>query len=177
VPVRTGHLAAVLARWWKLFCWSYLIWTVLSWTRSVEQVVVGALLSGLTALVCAPLGPVAGPWAGLRPRRLVGFARLAGVVLVRVVRANLTLSRRIWSPRLPLRSGMIIVPTDARADGELATVGLLTSVIVDSQLVDIDRARHELQYHGVWIDGTDGRRNRARINATIEERLRQAGVG
>jgi multicomponent Na+:H+ antiporter subunit E len=166
----------VLARWWALFWWSYLVWTILSWTRSVEQIVVGVLLSALTALVCARLGPVAGPWTLLRPRRAVGLVRLAGVVVVRVVRANVTLSRRIWSPHIPLRSGMVVVPTGVSGDAALATVGLLTSVIVDSQLVDLDRHRHELQYHGVWIEQFEADRNRARINGPIEDRLSRAGL-
>jgi multicomponent Na+:H+ antiporter subunit E len=166
----------VLARFWALFWWSYLIWTILSWTLSVEQVVAGALLSALTALVCARLGPVAGPWRLLAPRRAVALLGLAGVVMLRVARANLALSRRIWSPRLPLSSGMVRVPTEARGDGALATVGLLTSVIVDSQLVDIDRARHELQYHGVWIESTDPRRNRSRVNGPVESHLARAGI-
>ncbi|WP_203918138.1 Na+/H+ antiporter subunit E [Rugosimonospora africana] len=165
-----------MARWWALFWWAYLVWTILSWTLSVEQIVVGAVLSALTALVCARLGPVAGPWTLLRPRRVAGLARLAGVVVVRVVRANVALTRRIWSPRIPLRSGMIVVPTRVTGDGTLTAVGLFTSVIVDSQLVDIDRRRHELQYHGVWIDSAEARANRDRINGPIEDRLRWAGL-
>jgi multicomponent Na+:H+ antiporter subunit E len=94
--------------------------------------------------------------------------QLGAVVTVRVVRANLRLTRRIWSPRLPLRSGMVTVPTTARSDGAVTAVGLLSSVVVDSQLVDLDRSRHELQYHSVWIDSADPWRNRERINAPIE---------
>jgi multicomponent Na+:H+ antiporter subunit E len=159
-----------------VFCWAYPTWTVLSWTLTVEQVVVGVLLSALTAVACAPLGPVAAPWSVLRPRRAVALGRLAAVVAVRVARANIGLSRRIWSPRLPLRSGMVIVPTAARSDGALTAVGLLTSVIVDSQLIDLDRGRHELQYHAVWVDSTDSGRNRERVNAPIEKRLSAAGI-
>jgi multicomponent Na+:H+ antiporter subunit E len=176
VPAGDGHQAAVLTRGWALFWWSYLIWTLLSWTLSTEVIVAGVLHSALTATVCARLGPVAGPWALLRPRRIAALARLTRVVAQRVVRANLGLTRRIWSPRIPLRSGMVIVATEVRGDAALTTVGLLTSVIVDSQLVDLDRGRHELQYHGVWIDSDDAQRNRARINGPIEEHVRRAGA-
>jgi multicomponent Na+:H+ antiporter subunit E len=158
-------------RWFAVFCWAYLTWTILSWTLSVEQVAVGLALSALTGLACAPLGLVAGPWSVLRPGRAVRLLRLGAVVAVRVVRANLRLTRRIWSLRLPLRSGMVIVPTTARSDGALTAVGLLSSVVVDSQLVDLDRSRHELQYHSLWIDSADPLRNRERINAPIEGHL------
>lgn len=154
----------MLRRWLAVFGWAYLTWTVLSWTASVEAIVVGLVLSALTAVACAPLGPLAGPWQGLAPRRAIGLVRLAGHVLVRMIAANLALTRRIWTPRLPLPSGMVVVSTTARTDGEYATVGLLTSVIVDSQLVDLDRDRQELQYHVVDA-------NRRQINAAVEARI------
>ena len=42
--------------------------------------------------------------------------------------------------------------------------------------VDLDRQRHELQYHGVWINSAEAKRNRDRINGPIEDRLRWAGL-
>ena len=161
----------VLSRWTALFCWAYLTWTVLSWTLSVEQIAVGAAVSAFTAALCAPLGPVAGPWKILRPRRAAALALMAGYVLVRMVGANVALSRRIWARRMPLPSGMLVVPTAGDTDGALTAVGVLSSVIVDSQLVDLDRARGELQYHVVSADSTDPEHNRGRINAPIEDRL------
>jgi multicomponent Na+:H+ antiporter subunit E len=74
--------------------------------------------------------------------------------------ANLRLSRLIWHPRLrrpdgPLRSGMVIVPTRYDSAGQLAAVGLITSLIVDNQIIDLDRSRHELQYHAVEVPEGD----------------------
>lgn len=166
-----GKGVLVLSRWTALFCWAYLIWTVLSWTLSVEQIGVGVAVSAFAAVLCAPLGPMAGPWKILRPRRAAALARMAGYVLVRMVRANVALSRRIWARRMPLPSGMVVVSTAAGTDAALTAVGILTSVIVDSQLVDLDRARGELQYHVVSADSTDPERNRRRINAPIEDHL------
>jgi multicomponent Na+:H+ antiporter subunit E len=169
--VTPGNVGFVLERWAALFCWAYLTWTTLSWTFSVEQIAVGVALSALAAAICAPLGPVAGPWKILRPRRAIALARLGWYVLVRMVQANVALSRRIWARRMPLPSGMLVVPTAARTDGALTVVGVLTSVIVDSQLVDVDRDRSELQYHVVSVESTGPQANRRRINAPIEERL------
>jgi multicomponent Na+:H+ antiporter subunit E len=155
----------VLALW----CWSILIWTLLSWTATVEQVAVGAAVSLVVALACAPLGPVAGPWALLYPRRIVPLLGLAAAVSARVVVANWHLTRRIWSRAGP-PSGMVVVPTAARTDGELTTVGVLTSLIVNSQIVDLDRRRHQLQYHTVEVTSRDPEANRDRVNRAVEER-------
>jgi multicomponent Na+:H+ antiporter subunit E len=158
-----GHLGGV-RRWLAVFTWAYLTWTVLSWTASVEAIVAGLDLSALTAVACTPLGSLAGPWQVFVPRRAVGLVRLGGHVLVRMIVANIELTRRIWTPRLPVPSGMVVVPTTARSDGEYAAVGVLTSIIVDSQLVDLDRNRQQLQYHVVDTQERE-------INAAVEARI------
>ena len=68
---------------------------------------------------------------------------------------------------------MLIVPTMARSEGAMTAVGLITSVIVDNQLVDLDDDRHELQYHAVWIELEEPNENRDRINGLIEERIQR----
>ncbi len=160
-------------RWVAAFCWAMLTWTLLTWTATVEQVLVGAVLSAGVATACAPLGSLAGPWRLLAPRRLLAMVALAFTVAGRVVVANARLTRLVWSRHVRPPSGMVIVPTTARSEGELAAVAVLTSVVVDSQIVDVDRQRHELQYHVVWA-GPDSDANRRRINAPIEDRL--AGI-
>ncbi|MGH9098983.1 MAG: Na+/H+ antiporter subunit E, partial [Acidimicrobiales bacterium] len=108
--------------------------------------------------------------------RAAGFLTLFADALLRVVRANCSLARRIWLPSLPLRSGMVVVPTAMRSEGGLAAVGVVTSVIVDNQIVDLDVARHELQYHAVFVEPGGPQENRAVVNGPIEDRLRYAGV-
>jgi multicomponent Na+:H+ antiporter subunit E len=151
--------------------WAYAVWLLLTWTATAEQLLFGAVISVAVGAAMLPLGPVPPPWQAVRPRRLRQVAALGGGSAVRIVRANLSLAARIWSPRRPLRSGMIIVPTRARTDGELAAVGLLTSLIVDNQLVDLDRSADELQYHAVAVpSGTVTERAEA-VNAPTERRV------
>jgi multicomponent Na+:H+ antiporter subunit E len=54
----------------------------------------------------------------------------------------------------------------------VTAVALISSLIVDNQIVDLDRSRAELQYHAVWIDSTETDANRAVINGPLEARLR-----
>jgi multicomponent Na+:H+ antiporter subunit E len=154
-----------------LAIWAYAVWLLLSWTATAEQLIFGAVVSIAIGAAMVALGPVPTPWRVFGRRRLRELTVLAGDSAVRIVRANLSLAVRIWSPRRPLRSGMIIVPTGTRTDGELAAVGLITSLIVDNQLVDLDRSAHELQYHAVAVP-QDGAAERAEaINAPTERRV------
>jgi multicomponent Na+:H+ antiporter subunit E len=161
----------MLLRLAALFCWAFGVWVLLTWTLNVEQLVFGAFAALAVALALAPLGDVVRPWRLLRPRALAGATALLLVATARIVVANLRLSRRIWNPRRPLASGMVITPTRERSAWGLTAVGLVTSVIVDNQLVDLDRERGELQYHAVAVpdDGPD--QARREINGPVERLL------
>jgi multicomponent Na+:H+ antiporter subunit E len=151
-----------------LSCWAFLVWVLLTWTATLSQMLFGAGAAVCVAIACAPLGPVLRPWACLNPRRVIPALTLLITALVRVVRANLSLARRIWAPSRPVPSGMVIVPTRARSAGELTAVGLITSVIVDNQIVDVDRGSDELQYHAVEARVPAGPPNYSRINEPVE---------
>jgi multicomponent Na+:H+ antiporter subunit E len=154
-----------------LALWSGIAWAVLTWTATVEQAAYGVATCIGVAVVLSPLGPVARPWRLLRPRRLVRLAAVAATSAGRILVANVVLARRVWSPSLPIRTGMLVVPTDLRTDGGVTAVGLLGSVIVDHQLVDLKPGR--LQYHAVWVASEDPTEARERINGRLERLLRQ----
>jgi multicomponent Na+:H+ antiporter subunit E len=156
-----------------LFCWAYAVWVLLTWTRTAEQLLFGAGIAAAVAVALAPLGEVAGPWRLLTPRRLAGTAVLLVLAVRQIIAANLRLSRLIWDPRLRqrLRTGMIIVSTDQDSVAGLTTVGLITSVIVDNQLADLDRSRRQLQYHAVEVPDGGPEQARRQINGPVESIL------
>ncbi|HEU5271718.1 MAG TPA: Na+/H+ antiporter subunit E [Jatrophihabitans sp.] len=136
----------------SLFIWGFSSWLVLTWTVQAEQLVCGALVSALMAAILLPvMDGVVRPWALLQPRRAVAAVRLVLVCAARIAVANLRLARRIWSPSRPLRSGMVVVPTGTAGEAGLVGVGILSSLIVDNQLVDLDRGHDLLQYHAVEV--------------------------
>jgi multicomponent Na+:H+ antiporter subunit E len=170
MPNDTG-VADVITRRAALFCWSLAVWVLLTWTLTVEQLLCGVFVATVAAVALAPLGGVAGPWQLLGPRRFAAGVRLLIASAGRVAMANLRLSRRIWDPRQPLASGMVISPTKERSDGGLAAVGLITSLIVETQIVDLDRREHELQYHAVPVPDVGTGPVREKVNGPVEDLL------
>jgi multicomponent Na+:H+ antiporter subunit E len=160
-----------------LFCWAYGVWVLLTWTRTAEQLLFGAGIAAVVAVSLAPLGEVAGPWRLLTPRALAGSAVLLALAVRQAIAANLRLSRLIWDPHLRqrLRTGMIIIPTTQESAGGLTTVGLVTSAIVDNQLIDLDRSRKQLQYHAVEVPRPD--QAVEHINGPVERILVRYGWG
>lgn len=166
-----------MSRVLALSAWAFLVWATLTLTFTLEQNVFGVAASLAIALALAPFGDVVGPWWLLHPRRLMGLLRLLVDALGRIVLANLRLAKRIWAPSRPLSSGMVIVPTEQSTDAGLTAVALISSVIVDNQIVDVDRRQHALQYHAVAVPEGDAERARAAINGPIERLLRPMGKG
>jgi multicomponent Na+:H+ antiporter subunit E len=152
-----------------LWSWAFAVWLLLSATFDAEQLLFGAGIAALVAVALAPLGPGRGPWWLLYPARLWALTVLCGVVAGKVVLANVRLALRVWRPSIPLRSGMLVVSTTRHSVGSLAAVGVLTSLIVDNQLVDLDRANGELQYHAVELPRDE--RERAEVNSAVERSL------
>lgn len=161
----TGKLQQVAA----LALWSGAAWVLLTWKATVEQIAYGVAVSLAVAVILAPLGPVALPWRLLRPDRLWRLAALLATSAGRIVGANLVLARRVWSPSRPIRTGMLVVPTELTSSGTVTAVGLLGSIIVDHQLVDLEAGR--LQYHAVWVASEDPSEARERINGPVERLL------
>ncbi len=165
-PVRYAARALGLA------AWCMIVWILLTWTVTLEQYAFGIGISLAIGLALAPLGPVIPPWALLAPDRLWRTFALLITSLGRIVAANVRLAARIWAPSRPLSSGMVIVPTTQRTVFGLTVVGLVTSVVVDNQLVDVDRRRRELQYHAVAVPEGGPWEARAQINEPVERFLR-----
>lgn len=161
----------MVRRFAALYVWAAGTWLLLTWTVTFEQLVFGGVLAAAVALAMAPLGEVAAPWRLLDPRVLFAAVRLLVVSLGRIVRANVELAWRIWSPSLPLRSGMVVVPTAFDSEGGLGGLGLITSLIVDNQIVDVDRERSELQFHAVTVPEGNAAAKREVISAPTERLL------
>lgn len=165
---RSAGRMALPRRGVAIASWAFAVWLLLTWTVTAEQLTTGALVAVGIAVATAPLRDVVAPWRLLEPRRLVAVLALAAVSLIKIVKANISLAVRIWRPGRPLRSGMVVVPTALRSDGGLASVGLISSLIVDNQIVDLGRDQHVLQYHAVEVpEGTKSEQAEA-INAPIE---------
>lgn len=157
--------------------WAFLVWSVMTWTFTVEQVAFGIGIATLIGVGLAPLGSPPGPWRPPRVRALVAGLGLVRLFMAELAKANADLARRVWLPGRPLRSGMVVADTTQRTPGGLAAVGVITSLIVDNQLVDLDRHRHELQYHTVSVP-TPGRPTvRATVNGPVERLLAEMADG
>lgn len=159
----------------RLAVWAFGVWLLLTWTVTAEQLAFGAGLAIAVGIALCPLGEVIAPWRLLDPRVLAALAGLLVQSLARIVRANVELAGRIWAPSRPLHSGMVIVPTSVRGTARIGATGLITSLVVDNQIVDVDTRRHELQYHAVAVPEGSAKEKAKSINEPTERWLTRLG--
>lgn len=145
------------------FCWVLLVWLLLTWSTAPDQVLTGVVVALIASRPLAALGPVSRPWVLLRPASILAGARLVVRYLPSMALANARLARRVWSRTIPLRSGMVVVADPTTTAGARTALAVMTSTVVDYQLVAIDDDRRRLKYHGVWIVDGDPGANAARI--------------
>ncbi len=154
-----------------LSLWCLAVWVLLTWTATAEQAAFGVGIALTVGIALAPLGDVVRPWRLASPRVLWRLIALTGFVVGQIARANATLAWRVWQRRPPLHTGFVIVPTALRSDAGLTAVGLLSSLIVDNQIIDVDRGRHELLYHAVVVPDGGRVTSYHAINARLEDHL------
>ncbi len=168
---RPAKTVCVIRRFLVLASWGFLTWVLLTWTLTVEQLAFGAGIAVAVAIGLMQADRGVAPWRVLEPARLGRVLRLLVKAIRRMVVANVVLAHRIWSPSLPIRPGMVIVPTRTTTTAGVTAVGVVTSLIVDNQLVDVDPDRHELQYHWMYVMTTDPDEARNAINGPIEDEV------
>lgn len=121
--------------------WGAVLWVALWGDVSVANVLSGALLGLVVALVL-PLPPLPG---GVRPRPLP-LLRLAGTFVVDVVRASVQVVRVALLPG-DLRCSVIAVTLRSDSDLVATVVAEMTSLVPGSFTVDVRRSDHTLYLH------------------------------
>ena len=88
-----------------------------------------------------------------------------------IVVQNITLSLRVFSPRLPIRPGIVAVPFRVRGDVNVTLLGSLMTLTPDTVTIDIDQAGGIMYMHWIDVQTTDPRQARRLISRDLENRL------
>jgi multicomponent K+:H+ antiporter subunit E len=140
-----------------------LLWLLLNQSISVGHGILGSVIAVLASWVMAALRPD-------KPRiRRPGTAlRLAGMVLVDILRSNLAVGRIILRSREPgVNAGFMTIPLDLRSRHGLAVLAIIITSTPGTIWVNYDAARGTLLLHvldlvdeTVWIRTIKGRYER-----------------
>lgn len=113
----------------------FAFWLAVSASLALEDLLVGAVLSGLLGWWSARfLWSGAAPW--LAPRQVLALLRYLGVFGVEVLRSAAHVARVVLDPRLPIRPRLVVCETRLRS--EAARVAFAQSLTLTPGTLTID---------------------------------------
>lgn len=143
------------------------MWLVLNGTLTIGDAILGALVAVVAVLGLARLQPAAS-----RLRRPWSLARLAGVVLVDIVRSNLAVAAIVLRPAARGRvAGFVDIPLDTRDPAALAALACIITATPGTAWARYDSHANVVTIH--VLDLVDGPALARSIKDRYEARLRE----
>jgi len=154
-----------------VFTLAFLAWLALTAGGGAQEIVAGAVVAFIVALVAGRFGS-GFPRRGF-PRR-VGFAVLYVFrFLWEMIKANLQVARIVLHPRCPIKPGIIKIRTELTKDTAMTILANSITLTPGTFTVDINPEARELYIHCIAVDGTDIAENTAKISGKFERILKE----
>lgn len=132
---------------------SFVIWLLLTWPPGAADLGVGAFFAILVATLLSELYPEA-PGTAFDPRRWFWGIIYLPYFLYYCLKANLDVAYRVLHPDLPIRPGIVRVPTRLKSDWSKAFLAASITLTPGTLVVDIEGP--DLYVH--WINVPPGDR-------------------
>jgi multicomponent Na+:H+ antiporter subunit E len=135
-----------------------LIWAALQGALNATNFVIGFLVSAAVIYVFRQMF--------FEPRYFTKTGLAVKLVLVffrELIKANLSVLRIVFSPRLRVRSGVIAVPTELRSDVALTMLANMITLTPGTLTLDISPDRRYLFVHTLNLDDPEGVKREIRL--------------
>jgi multicomponent Na+:H+ antiporter subunit E len=150
-PARADDPSSGLRRFALGAAGTFLIWLLLVGRLEAAEMVAGAVVAVIVALVSAPhLALLDG--IRLRPVLPWYVLRFAATFLRALLMANVDMARRVLSPTLPIHPALVEVKTELRSP--LGRLLLANSITLTPGTLSVDVNDDRLIVH--WVDATPG---------------------
>lgn len=153
------------------FVVAFLTWMLLIGNLNPVEVLWGVIVSAVIARVTYGFAAIDLPTWMLRPSRWLAFFELSVEFVRQIIVQNITLSIRVLRPSLPIRPGIVAVPTTLRDDVALTVLGSLMTLTPDTITMDIDQKRGLIYVHWIDVTTTDIPTAQRLISASLEEKI------
>lgn len=134
----------------------------------VQELILGAVVSLVLTLIIAKY--VTYEIDIKLPLRLLQFIFVYLPVFIwQLILANIDVAKRVLSPKIPLRPGIIKVPTELK--GDFAKLTLANSITLTPGTLSIDVDGENLYVHTVFVKGETEEDKRKNISSPFEKLL------
>ncbi len=131
-----------------LFIISFILWLLITWSLNWQSVVIGVLVSLLTALFFGSVFSEE-PKKWLQPRRYFWFMVYIPFFLWECLKANFDVAYRVLSPSMPIEPGIVKVKTILKSD--IARTSLANSITMTPGTLTVDIKDEFLYIHWIYV--------------------------
>lgn len=139
-------------RFLTVFLAFYCLWLILVFTFRLDEVIVGAIACLVVAYLTSDLMVYGGVKDKFNPKRW--FWALAYIIyywFYAEVKAHVDVIRRILSPTMPLKPGIVKVPYTLKSDCGVVCVANSITNTPGTVTVEIDEEKHCYYVHWIWV--------------------------
>ncbi len=133
-----------------LFILGFIIWVLITFSLSLDNVVVGVLVSSLVAFLTGDLF-TRRPHAFKHAERYFWFLYYVPIFVWECFKANLDVAYRVLHPKLPVRPGIVKVKTALKSDTALTFLANSITLTPGTLTVDIDKDKGILYVHWIYV--------------------------
>ena len=147
------------------------VWIAVSSSFAIESMITGALIAAVLAYMFARRFAI---WRGIRfsPTRLFHFVIYTGVFVIELVRANISMMRYVYSPRLSVEPGIVKVKTNLKSP--IGRLALANSISLTPGSLVLDIGADELVVHCLDMRAIDPKKVAETISGPFETHLEKA---
>ncbi len=147
----------------------FIIWMIANATLAFDTVVAGIVISALIALAFASFARV---YSVIRwsPRVFYYYVLYLAVFFIELVKANITVMRLVFSPRIDIRPGIIEIKTELKSP--IGRMALANTITLTPGTLVVDIKDDSLFVHCINIGSTDQAEATAEISGRFEKLLK-----
>jgi len=144
------------------------IWIGANATFAPESIAVGALISGVLAFAFTRGGSM---WRDFRftPRRLYHFVRYTITFLTELVRANISMLRHVYAPRIEINPGVVEIKTGLKSP--IGRLALANSIALTPGSLVLDMKDDTISVHCLVVETEDRDEATRTIAGPFEQHL------
>ncbi|MFH1368164.1 MAG: Na+/H+ antiporter subunit E [Elusimicrobiota bacterium] len=132
-----------------LFILSLLLWFVLSWSVDLQHIITGVACSLIVAFLTGDMF-TENPHKFAHLSRYMWFAVYFPVFVWEIVKANIDVARRLLSPELPIKPGIVRVRTKLKSETGITFLANSLTLTPGTTTVDVDKDNGFLYIH--WLN-------------------------
>jgi multicomponent Na+:H+ antiporter subunit E len=147
------------------------LWLILTGSFAPLDLLWGVVLCTIVSALTYRFTAFGAPRWMRRPRGWLALMRLFVEFVRQMVVQNVTLSWRVFLPKMPIKPGIVAVPYNISGDVPLTIMTSLMTLTPDTVVIDIDQQKKLMYIHWINVQTTDPQEMHRLIIHDIEHRV------